>query len=189
MGPFAVIQLEEAVKQVLHSWREMRNGTFTIFFIAVTGDEILLVLPLPGIPFGRHEVEKNSKTERVAFRGVSMVFKGFRGHVERTSYEVSLLDGLGVITNEGESEVTELENTVLYENIGWFYVSMNDVEASQVLTGNADFVSSLTPIKVWVFLEEMLEVSPLTIFSDDVTVVDCPVEVLEGQGVGVVDRF
>ena len=110
----------------------MRNGTFTIFFTAVTGDEILLVLPLPGIPFGRHEVEKNSETERVAFRGVSMVFKGLRGHVERTSYEVSLLDGRGVSTNEGESEVTELENTVFYENIGWLYVSMQQAFAVNV---------------------------------------------------------
>lgn len=75
-----------------------------------------------------------------------MVLKGFRGHVERTSNKVSLLDGLGVITNDGESKVAELESPVLYENIGWFYVSMNDVQASQVLASNTDFIGSLTPI-------------------------------------------
>ena len=69
-------------------------------------------------------------------------------HVERTSDEVVLFDRVLAVRDDGEAKITQFECPVLQQNIGGFYVTMDDVKASEVLTSHADFIGGLSPVKI-----------------------------------------
>ena len=59
-----------------------------------------------------------------------MDLERFYGHVKRTSNEVAFLDWLAILGDDWEAEIAEFKSSMIDEDIGWFNISMNNIEAS-----------------------------------------------------------
>lgn len=59
-----------------------------------------------------------------------MDLERFYRHVKRTSNEVTFLDWLAILGDDWEAEIAEFKSSMIDEDIGWFNISMNNIEAS-----------------------------------------------------------
>lgn len=85
------------------------------------------------------------------------------------------MDGLRVFPNQTEPKIAKFEGTVFEKYVSRFDIPVYNIKTNQILTGDADFIGSLAPIKIRFLLKNLLQITSLAVLGNDVTVVSCPV--------------
>lgn len=157
----------------------MDNSAFAILFLFQIINQVILVFTLPREALGYKEVQEDPESKGISFAGVEVVTEGFRGHIQGAANNIVLFDLLVSVKLDRKPEVADLKDPVIEEDVGWLDVSVDDVEAGQLLAADAHLVGGFPPIEILVGSQNFLQGASRAELSHDVAVVLGEVDVLE----------